>query len=400
MRLFFSTDDFVYASRPRPGFPLILADDMTPAEPFHGFLRWLLLEEMTALELGTWEAYGRRIWDFANYLHVNGLHWNDSYASQGESVLATYRDWQNKDLGLEPSTINGRIRLVIRFYKWAKERGLISELPFSSTAATAYGVSHDLAHVTGGEQIHDKPKLILDEWDKEPVFLTANQVNLARADVRATAHRLLFDLMARVGLRAEEARTFPLSAVFNPATRPDLQPGSLIRVHLSVQEMDIKLNKPRWVDVPYSLMEEMYAYAQFERNRHIVPGGQRRSLLLTVYGNSYSKGSALKVIADLGRRVGFRIVPLMLRHSYAVHTLLLLRELPEKMKIELRLEPLLYVRDQLGHESVKTTEKYLVQIERISGREALSIVEEFDTLYEATESLVATYSQPPVESVD
>jgi site-specific recombinase XerD len=372
---------------------------MTPAEPFHGFLRWLLLEEATALELETWEAYGRRIWDYANYLHVNGLGWNESYASKGESALATYRDWQKKDLGLETNTKHGRVRLVIRFYIWAKERGLISELPFSSAAATAHDVPHDLRHVTEGEQSHDKPKLILDEWDNEPVFLTAKQANLARAAIRSTAHRLLFDLMACVGLRAEEARTFPLSAVFNPAINPDLQPGTLIRVHLNVREMDIKLNKPRSVDVPYSLMEEMYAYAQFERNRRIVPGRQQRSLLLTVHGNSYSKESALKVMADLGRKVGFRIVPLMLRHSYAVHTLLLLRALPEETKIKLRLEPLLYVRDQLGHDSVTMTEKYLVQIDRISGREALAIVGEFDNLYEATEYLVATYPRPPVETV-
>ncbi|MFM0475659.1 tyrosine-type recombinase/integrase [Paraburkholderia strydomiana] len=392
MRIFFSTGDFVYAYRPRPGFPLILNDDMTPAEPFHSYLLWLLLERGKALDLKTWESYGRVMWDFAQYLYANHFAWNQSYASKGESVITVYRDWQTFDLKLDPSTINRRIRQICGFYRWALGRGMIHEVPFSSTKVTTEGVPHDSSHVTGGGQAGDKPNLILDEWDKEPVFLTAAQANLARAAIRSIAHRLLFDLMARVGLRAIEARTFPLAAVFDPATRPHLKPGTMIRVFLDPQQMDIKLDKPRWVDVPHSLMEEMYAYAQFERNRHVVATRQQRTLLLTSCGNAYSKGSAHKVMTDLGLKVGFRIAPLMLRHSYAVHTLLLLRESQSKI----RLDPLIYLRNQLGHRSVLTTQLYLDQIERITGPEALALVGEFDNLYQSTAALFATYPNEAV----
>ncbi|WP_298233969.1 hypothetical protein [uncultured Azohydromonas sp.] len=79
---------------------------------------------------------------------------------------------------------------------------------------------------------------------------------------------------------------------------------------------------------------------------------------------------------DLGRKVGFDIRPLMLRHSYAIHTLLLLKAHPD-----IRLEPLMYVRDRLGHKSVQTTMVYLQQIERLLGAEALSMMAEFDRLY-------------------
>jgi integrase/recombinase XerD len=386
MRLLFSTPDFVYAGRPRPGFPLILSDDMRPAEPFHSYLRWMLLERGKALDLKTWETYGRTVWDFARYLHANDFTWNQSYESKGQSVMTVYRDWQSFDLKLEPSTINRRIRLIANFYRWAVRRGMLVEVPFSSSEVTSHGIAHDLAHVTGGEQVSNKPVLILDEWDKEPVFLTATQVNLARAAIRSTAHRLLFDLMARVGLRSVEARTFPLASVFDPATKPHLKPGTMIRVHLDPHQMDIKLDKSRWVDVPYSLMEEMHAYAQFERNRHVVSTREQKTLLLTVCGNPFGKGSVHKVMSDLGLKVGFPIRALMLRHSYAVHTLLLLREQPK-----IRMEPLIYVRDQLGHTSVLMTMVYLDQIERITGREALAVVEEFDHLYDATSALLATY---------
>ncbi len=148
--------------------------------------------------------------------------------------------------------------------------------------------------------------------------------------------------------------------------------------------MEIKFDKPRVVHVPYSLMEDMYAYVQFERNRHIIPDSEPKTLLVTVNGSAYQKGSAHKVMLDLGRKIGFPIRPLMLRHSYAVHTLLLLRANPD-----IKLEPLIYVRDRLGHASVQTTMVYLKQIERLVGAEALSMMEEFDRLYDVTSALGA-----------
>ena len=93
----------------------------------------------------------------------------------------------------------------------------------------------------------------------------------------------------------------------------------------------------------------------------------------------------MKVLGDLGRKIGFSIRPLMLRHSYAIHTLLLLRAHPE-----VKLEPLMYVRDRLGHRSAQTTMIYLRQIERLLGAEALVMMNEFDILYGVSSALSAT----------
>ncbi|HDR9072855.1 TPA: tyrosine-type recombinase/integrase [Burkholderia vietnamiensis] len=382
MRLVFATADFVYASRPRPGFPLILSDDMTPAQPFHAYLRWLLLERGKALDVKTWESYGRHIWDFASFLHANGFAWNRPFTSVGASVLRVYRDWQAQDLKLEPRFVNARLRIVQGFYRWALGRRMIERLPFTTSDVTVYGIEHDLTHETGGRRTFDKSDLELAEWDKDPVFLTAEQIRLARSNIRSTSQRLLFDLMARVGLRSLEARTFPLCAVFEPATRQHLKPDSLIEVSLDPRRMRTKFSKPRVVHVPYSLMEEMHAYSQFERNRTLDPKRESSTLLLTTQGNAYSKGAVHKAMTDLGRRLGFAIQPLMLRHSYAIHTLLLLRAHPE-----IKMEPLLYVRDRLGHADVKTTMVYLKQIDRLLGAEALALMEEFDRLYDVTSLL-------------
>ncbi len=391
MRFVRATEDFVYGGRPRPGFPLLLGRSMECAQPFHDYLLHRLLDSGKALDIKTWEAYGRRLWDFACFLDANGLAWNQPFAAVGQSVVRVYRDWQVQDLKLDPATVNDRLELVAAMYRWAQGRGRIERLPFTHSDVTVHGVEHDLAHVTGGRRTTARPDVLLDEWDKEPAFLTADQLKIARAEIRSPSQRLLFDLMARVGLRSVEARTFPLSYVFDPSTCKALKPGTFIEVRLDPRDMEIKFDKPRVVHVPYSLMEDMYAYSTYERNGLAGDAG-RRELILTTHGQRYGKDSAVTAFSRLSDRVGFRVRPLMLRHSYAIHTLLLLRSRPD-----IKLEPLMYVRDRLGHSSVQTTMVYLQQIERLLGAEALAMMDEFDQLYGVSGALAAS---PPLPSIE
>lgn len=384
MRLVFTTEDYIYAGRSRPGFPVILGGDMAPARPFHDYLHDHLLGRGKALDVKTWEAYGRRLWDFACYLHANGLTWDQPFIAHGQSVVRIYRDWQAQDLKLEPTTINDRLKTVTHFYKWALEKRLIQRLPFGYEDVKVSGIEHDLRHVTGGQAVFSRPNVLLDEWEKEPVFLTGTQIKLARESIRSMSQRLLFDLMVRVGLRSIEARTFPLKYVVDPATCAYWKPGMMIDVRLDPRDMDIKLKKPRVVHIPYSLMQDMHQYTLFERNRLLREGRDApSSLILTAYGQPYSKDSARKVMHDIGQRVGFSIRPLMLRHSYAIHTLLLLRNNPD-----FKGEPLMYVRDRMGHKNVQTTMVYLKQIERLAGGEALAMMEEFDRMFAVEATLL------------
>lgn len=390
MRFVLASQEFVYGMRPRPGFPFILNSDMQPAEPFHSYLIWRLLGKGAALDQKTWEAYGRAIWDFARFLEANSLTWDQPFNAPGNGVVAMYRDWQVTDLKLDPGTINRRLRQVVELYEWAKGQGLIHKLPFEYEQVTRRGVEHDLAHKTGGRQTVDKANVELAEWEKEPVFLTAGQLVVGRQAIRSTSQRLLWDLMSRVGLRSVEARTFPLKYVFDPWERRDLRPGCWIYTRLDPHDMEVKFDKPRDVAVPYSLMEDMWAYTRFERNLHAGPQ-PRRELILTVNGNVFTNSSAGKVFADLSRKVGFKVTPLMLRHSYAVHTLLVLRAHPE-----LSLEPLMWLRDRLGHASVATTMVYLRQIERLMGDEQRQLVAELDALYGVTSAASVSATPQPM----
>lgn len=189
MRFVLTSDHFVYAMRPRPGFPLILDDDMQPADPFHSYLMWTLLDKGSALDTKTWESYGRAIWDFARFLDANGLCWNQPFSAPGKGVVVAYRDWQI-DLHLDAGTINQRLRQVVGMYEWAMDRNLIQKIPFEYKQVTRRGVESDLAHKTGGVQTSLQPNVLVDEWQKEAAFLTAEQLAVARPEIRSGSQRL------------------------------------------------------------------------------------------------------------------------------------------------------------------------------------------------------------------
>lgn len=379
MRFALSTEEFVYDERPTPGFPLIFDDEMQLASPFHDYLVHKLLDGGERLSPLTWEAYGRSIWDFARFLNDNGYSWNQPFRVAGKTPLRRYRDWQLVDCKLNRRTVNRRIRTACKFYEWALEAGLVERLPFNESDIYVSSQGHSFAELapdaaTARESA--RPNLIVDEWDEEPAFLISSEAHAVRGATALTSHRLLFDLMARVGLRSAEATTFPLDRVFDPTTGPNLAPGSMIEVTLDPRKVKTKFGKRRVVHVPYSLMQDMHAYTLHERRLVEMPTSPS-TLLLTQSGRAFSKDSTLKAIKSAGQRVGVTVHPHMLRHTYSIYTLMFFRTHPE-----IPMEPLLYLRDRLGHESIDTVMIYLKQLERIAGADALAMLNEFDQLYD------------------
>lgn len=380
MRLIFSSDDFRYASRPRPGIPIILGDDMHPFQPFQDFLIWKLLGKGQVLKPLTWEDYGRRLWDFVMFLYSNKLAWDNLTIVPGQGNFAKYRDWSMLDLGLNPKTINGRLRLVREFYEWANKRGLIDGLPFTYADTRPVRVEGRLEHIDQPDGAGRKTEQELREWASMPEFLTIDELRAIRSQNLSPSQSILFELMVRVGLRSCEARTFPLKYVFNPATRIACVPEKMIRINLNPKDMLIKFDKAREVDIPYSLMQQMHAYTMYERNRLTQASEKTQTqLILTVGGRAFSKDAVGQMLRGVAKKVGFRVAALMLRHSYAVHTLRKLRQ-----QKDFEGEPLLYVRDRLGHEDVETTVIYLRQIEKLAGGLMLAMEDEFDRLFETT----------------
>lgn len=138
VRLALATSDLVLEGRSFEGFPLLLDHDGWPLEPAQAFL-WHALVNSGGIESKlTWEDYGRRLYDFFAFLEANGLNWDQGPAPHGLSVVAKYCDWSLGELGLNPSTVNKRLNLVVRFYQWSKSQGYVSHLP-CGCAMVAHG---------------------------------------------------------------------------------------------------------------------------------------------------------------------------------------------------------------------------------------------------------------------
>ncbi|MDM9599733.1 site-specific integrase [Pseudomonas shirazica] len=379
MRLVFATKDLAVAGRSFEGFPLLVGADGWPVEPAQSFLWHTLVESGEALSALTWEAYGRRLFDYFAFLEANGLAWNEESQADGLSVLSRYRDWSSGELELDPSTLNKRLNLIVRFYQWAKQRDLIAALPFGERRVRATPHSGFLSHVARPNAESTKPSVMVRERKRLTKFLTKDQAKVCLALDADPSHRILFHLMVRTGLRSCEARTFPFKYVFNPRLKKGLRPGQMISVALEPSDMHLKYGRPRTIDVPWSLMEEMWSYTLHERAvRKAAGNGRATALVLTREGRQYTKDSIVDVMKAYERKCGFYVRAHMLRHTYGTYTLLALRK-----SRDFKGEPLLYVRDRMGHSDVQTTMVYLHLINQLEAQSVLAHEDEIDMMFMA-----------------
>lgn len=381
MRLVFATPDFRVDGRSYEGFPILLGRDCLPIEPAQSFLWQVLVgDEQSTADL-TWESYGRWMYDYFAFLNANDIAWDHRITAMATTPVARYRDWSVGELGLEATTVNHRLRLVRRFYEWANTEGHIDHLPFryrDTRAAPRH--EEDLAHVRESGRDVEKLAVLQREWVKSVKFLTRDQVRVIRNEPLHPSHSLLFQLMVRVGLRSCEARTFPKKYVFNPRTRTDLVSGRMIRLELDPRDMHIKNAKPRSVDIPYELMADMYSYQLYQREvLRACNSDDPSPLVLNERGTPFTRGGVIDIFEALDPRVGFKVRPHMLRHTYATHALATLRQ-----SKTFKGDPLSYVRDRLGHASVQVTAgTYLHLVDEDGARLVLAHEDEIDALFAA-----------------
>jgi integrase/recombinase XerD len=216
MRLVLATAELVVEGRSFEGFPLLLNNDGWPLEPAQSFLWHTLVVNGSIESKLTWEAYGRRLYDYFAFLAENSLKWDEEHKPHGLSVVARYRDWSLGELGLNPSTVNKRLNLIVRFYDWCKRHGHISHLPFGMRDVRTPVHHGFLAHANRSDGVVSKPMVMARERKGTIKLLIKEQVRECLGAPLDPSHALLFNLMVRTGMRSCEARTFPLTYVFNP----------------------------------------------------------------------------------------------------------------------------------------------------------------------------------------
>jgi site-specific recombinase XerD len=379
VRFVLADNNLVVQGRTFEGFPLLINDSGDAIQPAQNWLWDVLVKSGRTSSKNTWENYGRAVYDFFGFALTNGYDWKAPAVEGVLGAIEAWRDWSKGTLELQASTINQRLRIVIRFYEWAVKKGHIESLPFDHVTVQTSRQPGFLAHVdTSGGRV-STPDVLLQQKQQCIAFLTKAQIGVCHETLTNPTHQLMYELMVRTGLRQIECRTFPDAYVFDPERRKDLQLGQKIRLHIDPADMGIKNDKPRDIDVPYDLMEKLWTYSVRRRQGRAnnAPEGQEfPPLFLTEAGLTYTKDAIGAIFRALSKRVGFTVTAHMLRHTYATFLLWSLRK-----SATFEGEPLLYVRDRLGHSNVSTTSIYLHLINSLEGHLVLAHEDEIDQMF-------------------
>lgn len=353
MELVYADENFKINGVSYPGFPIVLNSDMRSIPEVSAYLIYRCIHRGRVNSAHTWASYGQALYDYFGYLEALGRHWTDiGMETHENSPLSSYRNWAMQSFGLNENTVNLRLRVICSFYNYAHSRGWVSALPYDVETVKVRARSGFLAHtdITGGYVA--SPDVIMKMRVTEVSVLNKEQIKQFLSAINSPSQKLIARLGLGSGLRKEELLTFPLSYILN---HPAASAGkSHVRINISPRDMLTKGNKERGIDVPRILMSDLWQYAIHERNKiESKSSSSIRPLFLTRDGTPYTPQG--KTLNHAWKCLGlpFKVAPHMLRHTYATHTLYDMRRRKSVV------DPLIYLRDRLGHASVITTQKYI-----------------------------------------
>jgi len=384
MRLISSTKDLVISGRPYPGFPILLWDSMQSCIPANEFLRHYLLRGAIGSHK-SWANTGRALYDYFSFLQAHELQWDDVDRGEQKTLVAAYRDYCFEVAKLARTTVRNRLLYVCEFYAFAQRQNWIDTLPFGYETRRVLRGRGFLAHAdaSGGTAM---ARDVMPRVHKDlPKFLAADQIRALLGVAMNPHHRMIIRLALGTGLRKEELATFPRAYVFDPdlARRSERN----IRVRLDPRDghgMKTKGDKPRDIYIGRRLMKDLNHYAIHHRGlRSSLSRNPQAAMFLNQSGEPFSAdGKSLdRIVRQIGDKAGVRTWTHLLRHTYATHTLMALQRTQDRQRIE----PIVFVQQQLGHVSVQTTMVYLHLVHEIADEAVLAYDDELNELAKAAD---------------
>ena len=341
------------------GFPVVVSETLRIIEPaFQYLLEIATLRGRTASPL-TVQAYAEQLLDWFDSLEQSEIEWRRAT----KETLAKYRrrhiNAPSPVTGhpYAPATINGRIRTVCRFYKWAAEAGWIESTPFPTE------VYRNL-HAGKGFLAHTKPP----GRHPERSLLTVTEHRARRRALMTKEVRCLIDALT------EPFRTMAVWALTTGMRRMELcgltmgqipeamalraRDGQLVEIQLTVT----KGQRPRRVYAPLELIDRTHRYIEGPRAK-AAKGRRskaREPLFLGVRGAPVTHDRASKAFRKAYVQARVQGDLHCLRHTFAVRTYNILTK---RVRAGESINVMMVLRDLLGHSSVAVTEKYLESIE-------------------------------------
>ncbi|MBI5277792.1 MAG: tyrosine-type recombinase/integrase [Burkholderiales bacterium] len=360
---------------PRPaGFPLLFTADLQIIEPAVAFLHEHFVQRAHTAE--TLRTYAEILYDWFETLEQNAVRWDDADAVD----LMAYRN----RMVLQPSghtgrpyqvsTINHRVRGVLRFYEWAVRTRWLDASPLA-------GRSHDFAlarqqRPARAESMRgaDHSLFVLRQFEPLPRPLVSEQARELLATLPPP-----YDLMARwqiyTGLRVSELLRLGVKDVTG-------RRASAASHHTI--DVTRKGRKPGYVIASASLLDETAGYLSGHRRAWLQRalskgrGVRPTALFINARGAPVGKNAYQRVISRAGQACGFKATTHLLRATFAC---MLLARLEQLASQGAAINPLLVVKVLMGHERIETTDRYL----RAIAVDACVLKEVLDTLLSGTQ---------------
>ena len=381
MHLIPATSDYVLSARALPGFPILLWEDMRSCTPVNEFFRFYLLRGAIGSD-ASWAPIAQSLYDYFGFLEANGLEWNSPNVDETRPLVAAYRDYCFKEIGLQRSTVRLRILYVCEFYAFAHRRGWVEHLPFDYEERRGSARDGLLAHLDTSNGRVKVRSPMPKKHPGLPKFLTKEQAQQVIGAAQNKHHNIIIRTALGIGLRREELASFPASYVFNPDKGSG---GRNVRLLLDPSDgsgMRTKGSRPRVVLFSRELMRLLNHYmVHYRGERASLHSPPYPNLFLTQDGTPWAgNGKGIEaMVRKVGRQLGISVAPHMLRHTYATHTLARL----QTQRDVLRQEPIVFLQKQLGHSSPTQTMVYLHIVNDLADAAALTYETELDDWREA-----------------
>ena len=359
---------------PRPaGFPLLFTANLLLIEPAVAFLHEHFVQRAHTAD--TLRTYSEILYDWFETLEQNAVDW----ASADAVDLVAYR---NRML-LQPSartgrpyrisTVNLRVRGVLRFYEWAVRMRWLEASSLVGRPGN-FGVARRSQPVcANNSQAVDHSLFVLRQFELLPRPLTSGQARELLATLPPP-----YDLMARwqlyTGLRVSEL--LRLSSEDVSGQQPSAASHHTI-------EVTRKGRKPGYVIAPSSLLDETTGYlsghrrAWLQRARRKGRPSGHTALFINARGAPAGKNAYQRVISQAGQACGFKATTHLMRATFAC---MLLARLERLASQGVAINPLLVVKVLMGHEHIETTDRYL----RAITVDASALKDVLDTLLSGT----------------
>ncbi|ENK2324265.1 site-specific integrase [Vibrio vulnificus] len=356
--------------------------------------------------------------EYFQYLYDNNLSWHDFSPINREKPTYRFRRFLKRlaNIGVEKeedrideplavSTVKAYMRCVVNFYKILIEKGFkFNEAPYEYEEVTIYAenqspnsmqkyrkivIPSSNLRIKAKSQKSTIPNYLraMSEYEFEQFdrqfrlrgWGVRKQVDgkLTRVNI-STEIKLQLLLCRYAGLRTEESASIRLFQIFKP-NEHQLKTG-YVDIHLSPENFnDVKFDKARKVEVPANLMLSMYEYTKKSEYRakkkkytekHPDANPKKIPAFINDDGNKVASNSLTTRFSEIRRAINleqginFTHKNHNLRSTYAV------TRLRDRAKIhvahgsqpyEAWEKALDHVKNRLGHESIATTQIYLLQ---------------------------------------